>query len=102
LVGRALVVDRKAEPRLEAIVPSSITVSPGRDCGHQPGESGSLLAVEIALQPVTDGLMQHHAGQPAPRPIHFAGRRRHDSRLTSASRIRAVGSSRQAWLDERA
>ena len=28
---------------------------------EQPGKGGGLLAVEIALEPVADGLVQHHA-----------------------------------------
>ncbi len=69
----------ESEPRRSCMVPSSTTVTPGGDLlAHQAGEGGRLLAVEVALEPVADRLVQHHAGPAgAEHHVHLAGRRRH-------------------------
>ena len=70
----------ESEPRRTAMVPSSTTVTPlaATRWPIRPGEGGGLLAVEIAFEPVADGLVQHDARPAgAEHHVHFAGRRRH-------------------------
>ena len=57
---------------------------------HQAGERRGLLAVEIAFEAVTHGLVQHHARPAgAEHHVHLAGRRRNrleiDQRLAHGS-----------------
>ena len=65
-----------SEPRRSAMVPSSITVTSGAAMviAHEAGKGRGLLAVEIALEAVPDGLVQQDAG-PAGTQHHlgFAG-----------------------------
>ena len=65
----------------------------GRDLlAHQAGESRGPLAVEIALEAVTDRFMKHHAGPAgAEHDIHFAGRRGDRLEIDQRFADRAVG-----------
>jgi hypothetical protein len=60
-------------------VPSSTTVHSGEaTAGRSAGEGRGAAPVEIALEPVADGLVQQHAGPARPQHHrHGAGRRRH-------------------------
>jgi len=77
-----------SEPRRSGNVPSSTTVTPGRDpLPDHTGEGRGLLAVEVALEPMPTGLVQHHPGPSrAENDGHLSRRRRHraeiDQRLT--------------------
>ena len=75
--GRALVVhgDGAAPVRDGAVVEHGDAL--GRDLlAHQPGEGGGLLAVEVALQPVTHRLVQENPGPAwAEGHVHHAGGR---------------------------
>ena len=54
-----------------------MTPGGGDALSHQAGEGGRLLAVEIALQAVADGLVEQDARPPRPQHHrHLAGRRR--------------------------
>ena len=90
---RALVVDReRTAPRGHgAVIDHGDAL--GRDLlAHQPCEGRRLLAVEIALQPVADRLMQHHAGPAgAEHHVHLAGRRRHRFQIDHGLADRAIG-----------
>ena len=90
---RALVVDRqRAAPRGDRAVIDHGDALGGDLLAHQPGESRSLLAVEIALEAVADGLVQHHAGPAgAEHDVHFAGRRGHGFQIDQRLADRAVG-----------
>src|SRR5262249_5854224 len=76
---RALVVDRERAPSLRdgAVVDDGDTLR--RDAlSHQTGEGRSLLAVEVALEPVPHRLVQHDAGPAGSEHyVHLAGWRRH-------------------------
>ena len=90
---RALVVDRqRAAPRGHGAVVDHGDALGGDLLAHQAGESRSLLAVEIALEPMADGLVQHHAGPPGPEHhVHLAGGRRHRFQIDHRLADRAVG-----------
>ena len=68
---------------------------------HQAGEGRSLLAVEITLQPVADGFVQHH-----PRPaggqhdVEGAGRCGHRSEIDQGLAQRLVGRQVPAVLGQ--
>ena len=69
-----------SEPRRRRSVPSSTTVhsSDGHALADAARERRGALAVEVALEPVADGLVQQDAGPAgAEHHGHGAGRRRH-------------------------
>src|SRR5581483_12009262 len=76
---RAFVVDReRAAPVSHRAVVDDGHASGGDLLAHQARKCRGLLAIEIALEPVTDGLMQHHAGPAgAEHDVHLAGGRGH-------------------------
>ena len=90
---RALVVDRqRAAPRRHgAVIDHGDAL--GRDLlAHQPCERRGLLAVEIALEPVADRFVQHHAGPAgAEHHVHFAGGRGDGFKIDHRLADRAVG-----------
>ena len=65
----------------------------GRDAlAQQAGKRAGLLAVEIAFQPVTDGLMEQNAGPArAEHDGHFARGRRHRGKIDQGLAQRLVG-----------
>ena len=68
-----------SEPRRSGMVPSSSTVTPlaATRWPMRPAKALRALAVEVAFQPVADGLVQQHAGPArAEHDGHLAGRRR--------------------------
>ena len=76
---RAFVADRKrsASRRERSVVDHGHALG-GDLPAHQPGKSRSLLAVEIAFEPVADRLVQHHARPAgAEHHVHLAGRGGH-------------------------
>src|SRR5216684_6609964 len=76
---RALIIDgkRATPPGHGPVVDDGDTLG-GDALAHQPGESRSAATVEIALEPVTDRLVQHHARPARPEHhVHLAGGRRH-------------------------
>ena len=77
--GRALVVDRQAAAAVgKGAVIDHGHAGRGDPLAQEPGEGGGLLAVEVALEPVADRLVQQDAGPAAAEHhLHLAGRRRH-------------------------
>src|SRR6185437_5243903 len=76
---RALVVDRQraAACRHGAVVNDGNALR-GDLLAHQARKGRGLLAVEVAFEAMTDGLVQHDAGPAGPEHhIHFARGRRH-------------------------
>ncbi|CDI07656.1 conserved protein of unknown function [Agrobacterium pusense] len=87
--GAFIVHGQRAAAAVDSAVVHHGHAGRGDHFAHQAGECGRLLAVEIAFQTVTHGLMQHHtrpAG--AQHHIHGAGRRidgcEVDERLTQS------------------
>ena len=88
-----------SEPRRRAMVPSSTTVTPVRRdaLADAAAEGGTALAVEVALQAVTDGLVQQDA-RPARAQHHGHGARRRRPRIQIDQRLmhRLLGVVRSA------
>ena len=90
---RALVVDRqRTPPRRNGAVVDHGDALGGDLLAHQARERRRLLAVEVAFEPVTHRLVQHHARPAgAEHHVHLAGRRRHRREIGQRLAERDVG-----------
>src|ERR1700694_2318109 len=82
------------EPRRDAMVPSSTTVTPlAATCWPiRPAEAAGFLRVKCPRGPVAAVFVQHHAGPACPQhDVHFAGRSRNRFEIDQRLADRAVG-----------